>query len=88
VPDKIMKWVHYLKNTCGKTLTYMCCDNAAEYIGNLKEHLSKVGTTLAPVLPYRPQQKREAERYNFTVGDMARTMLHAARLPKIYWSWA
>jgi hypothetical protein len=88
VPDKIMKWVLHLKNVCGKTPSYMRCDNAAEYIGNLKERLAKVGTTLAPISPYHPQQNGEAERYNRTVGDMARTMLHAAKLPKIYWSYA
>jgi hypothetical protein len=88
VPDKIMEWVLHLKNACKKTPTYMRCNNAAEYIGNLKERLAKVGTTLATVSPYHPQQNGEAERYNRTVGDMARTMLHAARLPKIYWSYA
>jgi hypothetical protein len=88
VPDKIMKWVLHLKNTCGNTPTYMQCDNAVEYIGNLKEKLAKVGTTLAPVSPYHPQQNGEAERYNHTIGNMAHTMLHAARLPKIYRSFA
>jgi transposase InsO family protein len=67
---------------------YLQCDNAAKYIGDLKEKLAKVGTTLAPVSPYHPQQNGEAERFNRTVGDMAHTMLHAAKLPKIYWSFA
>ncbi|PLW37830.1 hypothetical protein PCANC_21685 [Puccinia coronata f. sp. avenae] len=88
VPNKIMEWVLHLKNACKKTLTYLHCNNAAEYIGNLKERLAKVGTTLATVSPYHPQQNGKAERCNRMVGNMARTMLHAARLPIIYWSYA
>ena len=87
VPDKITKWVLHLKNACGKIPTYMHCDTAVEYIGNLKERLAIVGTTLAPVSPYQPQQNGEAEKCNRTIREMANKMLHAARLPKIYWSF-
>jgi hypothetical protein len=88
VPDKIMAWVLCLKTALGRTPTYFCCDNAAEYVGNLKERLAEVGTILAPISPYHPQQNSEAEQANRTFGDMARTMLHDSKLPKIYWSYA
>ncbi|PLW35803.1 hypothetical protein PCASD_15704 [Puccinia coronata f. sp. avenae] len=88
VPDKVMAWVLHLKNTVGKTPSYIRCDNAAEYVGNLRERLDEVGTVLAPISPYHPEQNGEAERANRTFGDMARTMLHESKLPKIYWSYA
>jgi hypothetical protein len=64
VPDKIMAWVLHLQNTVGRTPLYLCCNNAAKYVGNLKEHLEAVGTVLAPISPYHPQQNGEAERAN------------------------
>ncbi|PLW56744.1 hypothetical protein PCANC_01718 [Puccinia coronata f. sp. avenae] len=88
VPDKIMAWVLHLKTALGRAPAYLRCDNAAEYVGNLKERLAEVGTTLAPISPYHPQQNGEAERENRTFGNMARTMLHDSKLPKIYWSYA
>jgi hypothetical protein len=87
VPDKIMSWVLHLKNNMGKTPAYLRCDNAAEYVGNLKERLVEVGTKLAPILPYHPEQNGEAECVNLTFGNMARTMLLDSKLPKIYWSF-
>jgi hypothetical protein len=47
-----------------------------------------MGTTLAPILPYHPEQNGKAEQVNHTLGDMAQTMLHTAKLPKIYGSYA
>ncbi|PLW38596.1 hypothetical protein PCANC_16527 [Puccinia coronata f. sp. avenae] len=76
VPDKIMAWVLHLKNTVGQTPLYIRCDNAAEYVGGLKERLDEVGTVLAPISPYHPDQNGEAEQANRTFGNMARTMLH------------
>jgi hypothetical protein len=57
-------------------------------VGGLKERLDEVGTVLAPISPYHPDQNGEAERANRTFGNMARTMLHESKLPKIYWSYA
>ena len=82
VPDKIMAWVLHLKNTLGRTPSYLCCNNAAEYVGNLKQQLAEVGTELAPISPYHPEQNGEAEHANWTFGDMARTMLHNSKLPR------
>jgi hypothetical protein len=88
VPDKIMAWFLHMKKALGSTPAYFRCNNAPEYVGNLKEHLAEVGTTLEPRSPYHPQQNREGERANWTFGDMARTMLHDSKLPNIYWSYA
>lgn len=37
VPKKILAWVTHLKNTCGKTPSYLRCNNAAKYVNDLKE---------------------------------------------------
>lgn len=88
VPEKIMNWMHHLKNKFGRYPAYLRCDNAPEYVESLKPLLDKVGVTLAPVTPYSPQQNGEAERLNRTLGDMARTMLHESDLPRKFWSYA
>jgi hypothetical protein len=83
-----MTWVKHLKNLCGKTPSYLCCDNAGEFVNKLKDRLAEEGTVLAPISPYHPEQNGEAERVNRTLGNMARTMLHDAAMPKYYWSYA
>ncbi|PLW47343.1 hypothetical protein PCASD_02621 [Puccinia coronata f. sp. avenae] len=83
-----MAWVIHLKTALGRAPAYLCCDNAAEYVGNLCERLAEVGTVLAPISPYHPQQNGKAEHANWTFGDMACTMLHDSKIPKIYWSYA
>ena len=74
VPDKIMVWVFHLKTALGRTPAYLLCDNAREYVGNLKERLAEVGTTIAPISPYHPQQNGEAEGANWILGNMACTI--------------
>jgi hypothetical protein len=88
VPAKIMKWLRHLKTTLGKAPAYLRCDNALEYIKALKPQLESVGTILAPVTPYSPEQNGKAERVNRTLGHMARTMLHSSELPSYWWSYA
>jgi hypothetical protein len=61
VPAKIMKWLRHFKTTLGRAPAYLRCDNALEYIKSLKPQLESVGTILAPVTPYSPEQNGEAE---------------------------
>jgi hypothetical protein len=56
VPNKIMIWIEHLKNVCGRTPSYLRCDNAGEFVNELKDRLAKVGTTLAAISPYHPEQ--------------------------------
>ena len=88
VPAKIVTWIKHLKTVIGKAPSYLRCNNALEYTKSLKPQLEAIGTTLAPVTPYSPSQNGEAERVNRTLGDMARTMLHASELSSIWWSFA
>jgi hypothetical protein len=88
IPNTLLKWIKHLKTACGKDPSYLRCDNAAEYVNTFRGQLAELGTTLAPVSPYHPDDNGEAERANRTLGDMARTMLNDSRLPKYFWSYA
>jgi hypothetical protein len=83
-----MKWINHLKTTCGKAPSYLRCNNAAKYVNKFRSQIAELGTTLAPVSPYHPDDNGEEERVNGTLGDMAQTMLHNSRLPKFFWSYA
>ncbi|KAI7935630.1 hypothetical protein MJO28_016501 [Puccinia striiformis f. sp. tritici] len=88
VPEKICQWLAHLKTTLGRYPSYICCDNAPEYVHTLPSRLKPLGVILAPVPPYSPKQNGEAERVNRTLGNMARTMLHGSQLSKMFWSHA
>jgi hypothetical protein len=88
VPAQIMEWVENIKTTLGRYPKCIRTNNAPEYTGTLKKLLKPTGINYAPVPPYSPEQNGEAERVNQTLGDMARTMLHESKLPKIFWGHA
>lgn len=56
VPEKIMSWIHHLNNSMGKFPVFVQSDNAAEYIGPLRNQLDTLGSELAPVTPFQPPQ--------------------------------
>jgi hypothetical protein len=88
VPNLIVSWVEHIHNTLGKYPKQIRCDNAPEYTSTLRKLIKPMGILLAPVAPYSPEQNGEAERVNRTLGDMARTMLHESRMPRMFWGYA
>ena len=60
-----------------------------EYISaEFEEYMKKEGITHQLTVPYSPQQNGVAERFNGTLMEMARSMLHGANLPKGFWGEA
>jgi hypothetical protein len=88
VPHKMLLWVEHIRNTFGRFPKQIRSDNAPKYVHTLKKLLQPTGVLLEPVVPYSPEQNGEAERVNRILGDMARTMLHESRMPRMFWGYA
>ena len=68
------------------TITELRCDNGGEYINDsLGRQLRSAGTQLRPTQPYSPQQNGLAERYNQTLMNQVRAILHSSGAPKHLW---
>ena len=65
------------------------CDNGGEFTSSdQKEYYKKKGIKLTTTIAYTPQQNGVAERLNWTLENMIRTMLIAAKLPESMWGEA
>jgi transposase InsO family protein len=64
-------------------------DNGGEYVnGLLKKHLESHGIRHEFTVASNPQQNGKAERYNRTLCELTRTMLHKAELPTYFWPYS
>ncbi|MBW0532160.1 hypothetical protein O181_071875 [Austropuccinia psidii MF-1] len=88
IPNKIMTWIKFIYNMLHQYLPQLQTDNAGEYSGKLRKELEGCGTLWIPTEPYRPDHNGEAERLNWTIGDMARMMMNPSGLPLTFWSYA
>ncbi len=62
-------------------------DNGGEYISKeFKRFLKAHDIEKQTSTPYRPQQNGVAKRANYTLVEMARSMLHAQNLKKSFWA--
>ena len=65
------------------------CDNGGEYLSNeFKDFCATKGITYPLTVSHTPQQNGLAERMNRTITEMARAMVIAADLPKLFWGEA
>ena len=79
----------FVENECERKIKCLRSDNGGEYVSNefnkfcdvngIKRHFSVTET---------PQQNGVVERKNRTVVEMARTMLHEAKLSNVLWPQA
>ena len=73
----------------GKRLKCIRTDNGGEYVNaEFKNFCSRNGIMRQTTVPGAHQQNGVAERYNRTLADAARSMLHRAKLPKQFWAEA
>jgi hypothetical protein len=64
-------------------------DNGREYVGNkFSDYLCNISIQFKPAPAYTPQYNGVAERFNRTIGEMARTMILGSTLPKSFWAEA
>lgn len=78
-----------VENQMEKKIKILRTDNGTEYTSEkFKKFLSSNGIQHQLTCPYTAQQNGVSERYNRTITERARCLLHDASLPKIYWAEA
>ena len=87
--EKFQDFKALVENETGRRIKILCSDRGGEYIGReFDRFLRQNGIRHQLTAPYSPQQNGIAERYNRTIVEIARTMLHAANLLYINWAEA
>lgn len=89
VPEKIMNFVHLMKNQRGKAPKVIRSDRGGEYVNStLESFFESNGILSNRTCPYTPQQNGKSERFNLTLLNMVRCMLSGAELPNKFWGEA
>ena len=84
-----MKYQEIMERETGRQIKVLRSDRGGEYISNtLHEHFVQNGIQHQFSAPYTPQQNGVAERYNRTVMELVRAMLHHKNVDKRYWAEA
>ena len=84
-----MKYQAMIERETGRKIKVLRSDRGGEYISNtLHEHFVQNGIQHQFSAPYTPQQNGVAERYNRTVMELVRAMLHHKNVHKKYWAEA
>ena len=87
--DRFQEFKAQAKNEMGERIKIIRSDGGGEYVSKaFKIFLKQQGIRHQITAPYTPQQNGVAERFNRTVIEMARTMLHGANLPYSFWAEA
>ncbi|MBW0542127.1 hypothetical protein O181_081842 [Austropuccinia psidii MF-1] len=73
----------------GKRIKTFRSNNGGEFCNStLKNWCNSRGTVHEKSLPYHHEQNGSIERYNRTIADMGRTLLHESGLAKSFWGFA
>jgi hypothetical protein len=87
--SKFCEFKAQVENETGLRIKTLRTDGGGEYINTcFNTYLKECGIRHQVTAPYTPQQNGVAERFNRTVVEMARTMLHNANLPYSFWAEA
>ena len=85
----VMDWITWAQTQTGHKVKHFHTDGGGEYISNaLKQFLVNNGTTNSATTRDTPQHNGIIERFNRTLLEMTRAMLHFADLPIGYWESA
>lgn len=86
VMAKFVTFKALVEKQTGMQIKMLRSDNGGEYTsGAFEKYLAELGIVHQKSAPHTPQQDGVAERCNRTVMEMARTMLHHAKLPAEFW---
>eukprot|EP00794_Sanderia_malayensis_P003565 gene3565-biopygen3052 len=89
VLQKFKEYEAMVTNVTGKKIKVFRSDNGGEYSSRaFDEFLASKGIVKQRSIPRTPQQNGVAERMNRTIQESARSMLHDAELPYIFWAEA
>ena len=84
-----ISWKAEAENQTGKKLKILRSDNGGEYLAKqFKQFREMHGILHETSTPHTPQQNGVAERYNRTLMDTVRSMMHGAGLKKHFWGEA
>jgi transposase InsO family protein len=87
--DKFQEFKAQAENETAERIKILRTDGGGEYVNKeFKKFLNQQGIRHQTTAPYTPQQNGVAERFNRTVVEMARTMLHGANLSYDFWAEA
>jgi len=89
VTAKTKQYISEVERRTGYKVKTLRSDNGSEYQSSeLQSFLSEKGIRHEKSAPYTPQQNGVAERFNRTILDTARSLLHHHNLPKKLWTEA
>ena len=87
--EHFQQWRAMAERQSGKHLKTFRSDNGGEFVSiEFSNCLSAAGIIHQTTIPGNPQQNGVAERFNRTLLDMARAMIHGAGISKKFWGEA
>lgn len=87
--DCFKEYVNIVQTKFNSKIEILRCDNGREYISKeMKEFCKNNGTVIDFTNPYTPQQNGKAERYNRSLIEKSRSMIHEGKVPKEFWNEA
>lgn len=82
-------YFHLCERQIGQKLLTLCSNHGGEYVNSaFTDFCSREGILRQFTVPYSHEQNPVAERKNRTIQQIAKTLLHAARLPQTLWAEA
>ncbi|MEO5660525.1 MAG: reverse transcriptase domain-containing protein, partial [Polaromonas sp.] len=84
---QVKQWDITAKTQTGKPLRRFHTDGGTEYLP-LKKYFNEQGTIMTTTTRDTPQHNGMAERMNRTILEKARSLLHHAHLPMLFWKEA
>ena len=87
--EKFKIWKNMVENGTDRRMKVLRTDNGGEFVSkSFKDYLQEQGIEHQTTVPRSPQQNGLAERFNRTIIEMTRSMIHGAGLPKYLWGEA